>query len=44
LRERASQSQAYGSSPEQEGLEMEIDPAILAAWLGIKEAEEEHYV
>lgn len=45
LRERASQSQAYGSQPDVQNLpELDLDPAVLAALLGIKELEEPYSV
>jgi len=45
LRERASQSQAYGSQADTQDLpELDLDPAVLAALLGIKELEEPYSV
>lgn len=45
LRERASQSKAYGSQADTQDLpELDLDPAVLAALLGIKELEEPYSV
>ncbi len=41
LRERAEQSQGYGA-PHADDLDMDLDPALLAALLGIKDAEQEY--
>lgn len=40
LRERLSQAEIYQSIPEEQILEIDLDPAILAALLGISEIEE----
>ena len=42
LRERASQAQAYGASQAADLAEIDLDPAILAALLGIHEAEQKY--
>ena len=42
LRERASQAQAYGESQASDLAEIDLDPAVLAALLGIHEAEQRY--